>query len=301
MIGIIYGALVALVQHDVKKLVAYSSASATWASSCSASSRSTSRAWPAACCQMLNHGLSTGALFLLVGMIYERRHTRLIADFGGLWAVMPRLLAVFLMIVAVVRRAARPQRLRRRVPDPAGRLPGAPVACRRCRHRRHPRGASTCCGCTSGSSSARSPTRRTAGSPISPREWVVLLPLPCSSSGSACTRRPSPARPRRRISALIAQVAEQGQRGAAAMTPGNRVPGRRHRGPAARAHRAGRRRTGAAPRPGAAARHQDAPGRHRAGRHRGRAAGGGDAMGAPSSARSGTWCCSTTTRSSSTW
>jgi NADH-quinone oxidoreductase subunit M len=49
--------------------------------------------------QMISHGLSTGALFLLVGMIYERRHTRLIADFGGLWAVIPAFSAVFLIAV----------------------------------------------------------------------------------------------------------------------------------------------------------------------------------------------------------
>jgi NADH-quinone oxidoreductase subunit M len=49
--------------------------------------------------QMVNHGLSTGALFLMVGMIYERRHTRLIADFGGLWAVIPAFSALFLVVV----------------------------------------------------------------------------------------------------------------------------------------------------------------------------------------------------------
>src|SRR5205809_5505681 len=49
--------------------------------------------------QMINHGLSTGALFLMVGMIYERRHTRLIADFGGLWAIVPAFSAVFLVTV----------------------------------------------------------------------------------------------------------------------------------------------------------------------------------------------------------
>ena len=54
---------------------------------------------------MVNHGLSTGALFLMVGMIYERRHTRLIADFGGLWTVMPAFSALFLVVVAVVARA----------------------------------------------------------------------------------------------------------------------------------------------------------------------------------------------------
>jgi NADH-quinone oxidoreductase subunit M len=48
--------------------------------------------------QMVNHGLSTGALFLLVGMIYERRHTRLIAEFGGLWSVIPGFSAVFLVV-----------------------------------------------------------------------------------------------------------------------------------------------------------------------------------------------------------
>jgi len=49
--------------------------------------------------QMVNHGLSTGALFLLVGMIYERRHSRLIADFGGLWGVVPAFSAVFMVVV----------------------------------------------------------------------------------------------------------------------------------------------------------------------------------------------------------
>jgi NADH-quinone oxidoreductase subunit M len=49
--------------------------------------------------QMVNHGLSTGALFLMVGMIYERRHSRLIADFGGLWPIMPAFSALFLVVV----------------------------------------------------------------------------------------------------------------------------------------------------------------------------------------------------------
>src|SRR3954468_7319280 len=48
--------------------------------------------------QMLNHGLSTGALFLIVGMIYDRRHTRMIADFGGLWKQVPVLSALFLVV-----------------------------------------------------------------------------------------------------------------------------------------------------------------------------------------------------------
>jgi NADH-quinone oxidoreductase subunit M len=96
VVGIVYGALVATMQPDLKKLVAYSSVShlgfvmlGLFAFNPIAVAGSLY--------QMLNHGLSTGALFLLVGMIYERRHTRLIASFGGLWAVMPRF-AVLLLI-----------------------------------------------------------------------------------------------------------------------------------------------------------------------------------------------------------
>ena len=57
--------------------------------------------------QMINHGLSTGALFILVGFIYDRRHTRLISEYGGLWSVMPMFAALFLVIDAVVDRPAR--------------------------------------------------------------------------------------------------------------------------------------------------------------------------------------------------
>ncbi len=68
--------------------------------------------------QMINHGLSTGALFLLVGVIYDRRHTRMIDDFGGLAAVMPLYSGAVPDLHPVVDRPAGPQRLRRRVPDP---------------------------------------------------------------------------------------------------------------------------------------------------------------------------------------
>ena len=91
VIGIIYGALVAMVQPDLKKLVAYSSVSPPRLRHARALRASTSTGVAGAIYQMLNHGLSTGALFLLVGMIYERRHTRQIAEFGGLWKPMPRL------------------------------------------------------------------------------------------------------------------------------------------------------------------------------------------------------------------
>jgi len=99
LIGIIYGALVAMVQKDVKKLVAYSSVSHLGFVMLGLFALN-STGVTGAIYQMLNHGLSTGALFLLVGIIYERRHTRLISDFGGLTRVMPWF-AVYFMIVTL--------------------------------------------------------------------------------------------------------------------------------------------------------------------------------------------------------
>ena len=97
VIGIVYGALVALVQTDMKKLVAYSSVSHLGFVMLGVAAL-TPTAVVGSVYQMLNHGVSTGALFLLVGMLYERRHTREIAEFGGLKSVMPRFAAVFLLI-----------------------------------------------------------------------------------------------------------------------------------------------------------------------------------------------------------
>ncbi len=97
VIGIIYGALVALVQKDVKKLVAYSSVSHLGFVVLGLFSLTVSGV-AGGVYQMLAHGLSTGALFLLVGVIYERRHTRMIADFGGLAHQMPAFAAVFLFV-----------------------------------------------------------------------------------------------------------------------------------------------------------------------------------------------------------
>ena len=97
IIGIIYGALVSMVQPDLKKLVAYSSVSHLGFVVLGIFSL-TEEGLQGSVLQMINHGLSTGALFLLVGMIYERRHTRLIADFGGLARPMP-VYAAFFMIV----------------------------------------------------------------------------------------------------------------------------------------------------------------------------------------------------------
>lgn len=97
VIGIIYGALVSLVQPDLKKLVAYSSVSHLGFVMLGIAAFSPLSVVGAAY-QMLNHGVSTGALFLMVGMLYERRHTRAISEFGGLKAVMPKFAAVFLLI-----------------------------------------------------------------------------------------------------------------------------------------------------------------------------------------------------------
>jgi NADH-quinone oxidoreductase subunit M len=94
VIGIIYGALVAMVQPDVKRLVAYSSVSHMGFVVLGLFSF-TEVGMQGSLYQMLNHGVSTGALFLLVGMIYERRHTRLISDFGGLAKPMPWFATLF--------------------------------------------------------------------------------------------------------------------------------------------------------------------------------------------------------------
>jgi len=97
LVGIVYGALVAMVQPDLKKLVAYSSVSHMGLVVLGIFAF-TQQGLQGSTIQMLNHGLSTGALFLLVGMIYERRHTRLISDFGGLAHGNPVLAAMFLVV-----------------------------------------------------------------------------------------------------------------------------------------------------------------------------------------------------------
>jgi NADH-quinone oxidoreductase subunit M len=97
VIGIIYGALVAMMQKDVKRLVAYSSVSHLGFCMLGVFI-ATPLALEGGILQMINHGISTGALFLLVGVIYERRHTRLIAEFGGLSHVMPVFATVFLIM-----------------------------------------------------------------------------------------------------------------------------------------------------------------------------------------------------------
>ncbi len=97
VVGVLYGAVVALMQSDIKKLIAYSSVShmgfvvlGTFALNTTATSASV--------VQMVNHGLSTGALFLLIGFLYERRHTREIAAFGGLAERVPVMAGLWLLV-----------------------------------------------------------------------------------------------------------------------------------------------------------------------------------------------------------
>jgi NADH-quinone oxidoreductase subunit M len=96
VIGIIYGALVAFVQTDIKRLVAYSSVSHLGYVMLGLFVFSL-QGLQGGMYQMLNHGLSTGALFLIVGMLYERRHTRLMSEFGGLARTVPLLAVVFMI------------------------------------------------------------------------------------------------------------------------------------------------------------------------------------------------------------
>jgi NADH-quinone oxidoreductase subunit M len=97
LVSIVYGALVSLMQKDMKKLIAYSSVSHMGFVMLGLFAL-TPMAAKGAVLQMVNHGLSTGALFLIVGVIYERRHTRLIAEFGGLATRLPVFAAVFLIM-----------------------------------------------------------------------------------------------------------------------------------------------------------------------------------------------------------
>ena len=96
LIGIIYGGLMALIQKDIKSLVAYSSVSHMGLVMLAIFSLNL-EATEGAIYQMLNHGLSTGMLFLIVGILYERAHTRLIKDFGGVSKQMPVFSAFFLI------------------------------------------------------------------------------------------------------------------------------------------------------------------------------------------------------------
>jgi NADH-quinone oxidoreductase subunit M len=97
VVGILYGALMSFVQTDMKRLVAYSSVSHLGFVMLGLMALS-AEGLTGGVYQMLNHGISTGALFLLVGMLYERRHTRLISEYGGLARQVPLLTTVFIVV-----------------------------------------------------------------------------------------------------------------------------------------------------------------------------------------------------------
>jgi NADH-quinone oxidoreductase subunit M len=98
IVGIVYGALVAIVQKDLKRLVAYSSV-AHLGFVVLGMFVGTYQGMSGGVLQMISHGLSTGALFMLVGMLYDRRHTRAISDFGGLQKTVPILAGIFLFVL----------------------------------------------------------------------------------------------------------------------------------------------------------------------------------------------------------
>jgi NADH-quinone oxidoreductase subunit M len=96
IIGIIYGALVCMMQKDMKKLVAYSSVSHLGFCTLGIFALNP-HGLSGSVIQQINHGISTGALFLIIGVLYERRHTRLISEFGGLSTPMPNFAAIYLI------------------------------------------------------------------------------------------------------------------------------------------------------------------------------------------------------------
>jgi NADH-quinone oxidoreductase subunit M len=97
VIGIVYGALMCFVQPDMKRLIAYSSVSHLGFVMLGIAALS-AEGLTGGVYQMLNHGVSTGALFLLIGMLYERRHTRLVADYGGIAKTVPLLTVAFVIV-----------------------------------------------------------------------------------------------------------------------------------------------------------------------------------------------------------
>ena len=97
LVGIVYGAMVCLMQKDMKRLIAYSSVSHLGFCTLGIFAL-TPLGLSGSVLQQINHGISTGALFLIVGVLYERRHTRLISEFGGLATPMPNFAAIYLII-----------------------------------------------------------------------------------------------------------------------------------------------------------------------------------------------------------
>ena len=154
LIGIIYGALVALVQPNLKKLIAYSSISHLGFVVLGIFSF-TAAGLNGAVFVMLAHGVATGGLFMLAGILYERRHTYEISEFGGLATPMPMYATFFLVTVLASVGLAPDERFYRRISGAERRIPGAADLW----NSRPPLASSgahaICCGCISGSFSAK--------------------------------------------------------------------------------------------------------------------------------------------------
>ena len=149
VIGIIYGAIAATMQKDLKRLVAYSSVAHLGFIVLGTFSLTT-QGIEGGLLVMVNHGITTGALFLLVGMIYERRHTRQISELSGLQKVAPILAGVFMLVMLASVGLPGPERVPGRVPVPARRLRGGPVVGRGRGDRRDPRRALPAVGLPAG-------------------------------------------------------------------------------------------------------------------------------------------------------
>ena len=160
LIAIIYGAIVALVQPDLKRLVAYSSVSHMGFVTLGIFVF-TEQGVQGAILQMINHGLITGALFLLVGVIYERTHDRTIAKMGGLSARTPVYAAVFGFFVFASAGLPGLSGFVGEFLVLVGTFEVLPVRRGRGRVRDDPRPPATCCTCTGGSCSARCPASST--------------------------------------------------------------------------------------------------------------------------------------------
>ena len=174
IIGIVYGALVSLMQKDMKKLVAYSSVSHL--GFCTLGIFALNPAGlSGSVLQQINHGISTGALFLIVGILYERRHTREISEYGGISNVMPVYATITMIMFLSFDGTAAAEWVHRRVHDPAGRVHGEQGCGRHGRFRAWCWRLRTCCGCTSACSSGpvTNPKNEKLHD-LTPREVAVL-------------------------------------------------------------------------------------------------------------------------------
>ena len=178
IIGIIYGALVAMAQTDIKKLVAYSSVSHLGFVMLGIFALNEQGVLGGQL-QMINHGISTGALFLLVGVVYERRHTRLISDYGGLSKIVPVYTVLFRHHDAEQHRASGAERFRGASSlILIGAFKKSYVYAAFAVHRQSSWERRTCSGSSSGCSSGIWIIPRTRSSPTATRREVLyLMPL----------------------------------------------------------------------------------------------------------------------------